>query len=129
MSGAVTVGVAVMMTLTFAQAENQREYVDPGRRFRFSYPAEFGAPSRGTNDGFEDRLAAIRFATFPSGIGGEAALTRGLPVVDFQAAGGLYDPITLEIFPEEVAFQPGGPRQPRSVLGQLAALVKSWSPF
>jgi hypothetical protein len=27
-------------------------------------------------------------------------LTRGLPVVDIQAAGGLYDPISLEVFPE-----------------------------
>ena len=92
-------GVAVMMTLAFAQAENQREHVDPGRRFRFSYPAEFGAPSPGTNDGFEDRVAAIR-AVFSAGIGGEAALTRGFPVVDIQAVGGLYNAITLEIFPE-----------------------------
>jgi hypothetical protein len=91
---------AVMMTLAFAPAGDQREYVDPGRRFRFSYPAEFGASSPGTNDGFEDRVAAIRFAAFSSGIGGEAALTRGLPVVDLQAAGGLYDSIALEIFPE-----------------------------
>ena len=91
---------AVMMTLAFAQAGDQREYVDPGRRFRFSYPAEFGAPSPGTGDGFRDRVAAIRFAVFSAGIGGEVALTRGFPVVDIQAAGGLYNSITLEIFPE-----------------------------
>jgi len=89
-----------MLTLAFAQGGDQREYVDPGRRFRFSYPAEFGAPSPGTNDGFNDRVAAIRFAAFSSGIGGEVALTRGFPVVDIQAAGGLYDSITLEVFPE-----------------------------
>ena len=93
---------AFVMTLAVARAEIGVEYVDPGRRFRFSYPAEFGAPSPGTNDGFQDRVAAIRFAVFSSGIGGEAALTRGFPVVDIQAAGGLYDAITLEIFPESM---------------------------
>jgi hypothetical protein len=101
MPGAERWGAALMMTLAFAQAGNQREYVDPGRRFRFSYPAAFGAPSPGTDDGFEDRVATIRFAMFSSsGIGGEAALTRGFPVIDIQAAGGLYDWITLAIFPE-----------------------------
>jgi hypothetical protein len=60
-----------MLTLALAQAGSQREYVDPGRRFRLSYPAEFGAPSPGTNDGFADRVAAIRFAVFSAGIGGE----------------------------------------------------------
>jgi hypothetical protein len=93
---------AFMLTLAVARAEISAEYVDSGRRFRFSYPAEFGAPSPGTNDGFQDRVAAIRFAVFSSGIGGEAALTRGFPVVDIQAAGGLYDAITLEIFPESM---------------------------
>ena len=94
--------MAFMMTLAVARAEIIAEYVDSGRRFRFSYPAEFGAPSPGTNDGFQDRVAAIRFAVFSSGIGGEAALTRGFPVVDIQAAGGLYDAITLEIFPDSM---------------------------
>ena len=93
---------AFMMTLAVAQAEIGAVYIDSGRRFRFSYPVEFGAPSPGTNDGFQDRVAAIRFAVFSSGIGGEAALTRGFPVVDIQAAGGLYDAITLEIFPESM---------------------------
>ena len=46
-------------------------------------------------------MAAIRFTVFSSsGIGGEVALTRGFPVVDIQAVGGLYDAITLEIFPK-----------------------------
>jgi hypothetical protein len=93
---------AAFMTLAVARAGISAEYVDSGRRFRFSYPAEFGAPSPGTNDGFQDRVAAIRFAVFSSGIGGEAVLTRGFPVVDIQAAGGLYDAITLEIFPESM---------------------------
>ena len=96
MSGLVRSGVAFVMALLFAQADSQREYRDPGGRFRFSYPAAFGAPSSGTNDGFEDRVAAVRFAVFSSGIGGEAALTRGFPVVDLQAAGGLYDAITFK---------------------------------
>ena len=90
------------MTLAVARAEISAEYVDSGRRFRFSYPAEFGAPSPGTDDGFQDRVAAVRFAVFSSGIGGEAALTRGFPVADIQAAGGLYDAITLQIFPESM---------------------------
>jgi hypothetical protein len=86
--------------LLLAQGDGRRDYVDPARRFRFSYPASFGEPSRGTNDGFEDRVAAVRFATFSSAdIGGEAALTRGFPLIDLQAVGGLYDAISLEIFP------------------------------
>ena len=100
MHGSLKWIAAAMTTLAFAQAEAGREYVDAGGRFRFSYPPAFGEPARGTNDGFEDRVAAIRFATFSSGIGGEAALTRGLPVIDIQAVGGLYDAISLEIFPE-----------------------------
>jgi len=75
-------------------------YQDPGRRLTFSYPATFGSPSRGTNDGFQDRVAAVRFSAFPARYGGEAVLTRGFPLVDLQAAGGLYDSLTLEIFPE-----------------------------
>jgi len=101
----MTIAAAAVVTLSFVQAGNQREYLDPGGRFRFSYPAEFGDPSPGTNDGFEDRVAAIRFAAFSSGIGGEAALTRSFPVVDIQAAGGLYDAITLEAFPDPVRRQ------------------------
>ena len=98
----MTLAVAVVMALAVAQAGDLREYVDPAGRFRFFYPAEFGEPSRGTNDGFGDRVAAIRFGGWSSGLGGEAALTRGSPVVDIQAAGGLYDEITLEIFPNPI---------------------------
>ena len=75
---------------------------DPARRFRFSYPASFGEPSPGTNDGIGDRVAAFRFSVFSSGIGGEAALTSGFPVIDLQAAGGLYDANALEVFPEAI---------------------------
>jgi hypothetical protein len=78
-------------------------YEDPSGRFRFSYPSSFGIPSQGTNDGFGDRVAAIRFSEFSSGLrgrslvlGGEATLTRGWIYVDLQAVGGLYDSIALE---------------------------------
>ena len=98
----VVAAFTFMVTLAVARAEISAEYVDSGRRFRFSYPSDFGAPSPGTNDGFQDRVAAVRFAAFSSGIGGEAALTRGFPVVDIQAAGGLYDAIALEILPESM---------------------------
>ena len=81
-----------------------RPYTDPQGRFRFEYPASFGAPQRGTNDGFGDRLAAVRFSGL-TGLGGEAVLTRGPLVLDMQALGGLYDPIALEVFPERFAGQ------------------------
>lgn len=87
-----------------------RLYRDPQKGFEFSYPAEFGAPSAGTDDGFRDRVAAIRFSEFSAGIherkivlGGEAVLTKESPQVDLQAAGGLYDEITLQVFPEPAA--------------------------
>ena len=97
--------VAIWSTLTLAQTEPQREYNDAARRFRFSYPASFGEPSAGTNDGFNDRVAAIRFSGFSAALGGEAALTRGFPVIDMQAAGGLYDAISLEVFPDAIRRQ------------------------
>lgn len=83
------------------------EYIDPQNRFSFSYPPTFGTPSQGTNDGFGDRVAAVRFSEFSSGIqngkiilGGEVVLTKGFVLVDIQALGGLYDSITLEVFPD-----------------------------
>jgi hypothetical protein len=75
-------------------------YRDPAGRFTFSYPASFGSTSPGTNNSFQDRAAVIRFSEFPARFGGEPALTRGFPLVDLQALGGLYDSLTLEIFPE-----------------------------
>lgn len=72
-------------------------YRDPRGRFEFSFPAEFGAASPGTNDGAGDRVAAIRFSAFSAaGIGGEAVVTRGAPSLDVQAGGGLYDSIASE---------------------------------
>ncbi len=89
-------GVAAALAQTPALAT----YQDPAGRFTFAYPASFGVPSKGTNDGFRDRVAAIAFSTFPARFKGEAALTRGFPLVDLEAAGGLYDAIALEIFPD-----------------------------
>jgi len=77
-------------------------YQDRAGRFTFSYPGTFGAPGPGTNDGFGDRVAAVRFSAFPAVFGGEAVLTRGFPLIDLQAVGGLYDSVTLEIFPAPV---------------------------
>lgn len=88
--------IAIAALLSAAEPD---VYHDPGGRFSFSYPASFGAPSKGTDDGFQDRAAAVRFEQFPARFGREAVVTRGFPLVDLQAAGGLYDEITLQIFP------------------------------
>jgi hypothetical protein len=102
--------------LILVQGASERQYRDPRGRFSFSYPETFGTTSPGTNDGFGDRVAAVRFSHFPASLGGEAALTRGFPLVDLQAAGGLYDGITLEIFPEPLR---------RTVVDQLPRLTVS----
>ncbi len=90
--------------------EGWQTYQDPRGRFRFAYPDEFGRPSPGTDDGFRNRIAAIRFSEFSAGVranriilGGEAVLTAGPPQLDLQAAGGLYDSITLQVFPARIA--------------------------
>ncbi len=75
-------------------------YQDPAGRFTFSYPSTFGSLGAGTDDGFADRVAAVKFSTFPAVWGGEAVLTRGFPLIDLQAAGGLYDSLTLQVFPD-----------------------------
>jgi hypothetical protein len=81
-------------------------YSDPQRRFHFSYPPAFGQAERGSDDGFRDRVAAIRFSQFSSVLqegqivlGGEAVLTKGFVMLDVQAAGGLYDSTMRDIFP------------------------------
>lgn len=91
--------LACALALMILQPVSTRLYRDPAGRFTFSYPASFGTTSRGTNDGFEDRVAAVKFSSFPATYGGEAVLTQGFPLIDLQAAGGLYDGVTLEIFP------------------------------
>jgi hypothetical protein len=105
-SGAIVLTLSVVLTRgaailpLLAQATTLAEYNDPVGRFHFSYPARYGAVSSGTDDGFRDRVAARRFAAFPAQLGGEVVVTRGFPLVDLQAVGGLYDPLTLTIFPE-----------------------------
>jgi len=81
-----------------------KTYRDPGGRFTFEYPGEWGTVSQGTDSGFEGKVAALRFADFSAGVrggrlvlGGEAVLTRGAVQVDIQALGGLYDPITAQV--------------------------------
>ena len=98
------------ISVAMAQSDSLRTYQDPQNRFQFTYPAGFGTPSPGTDNGFGNRTAAIRFSGLSAGVhagriilGGEAVLTRGAPQLDLQAAGGLYDPVTLQIFPEPIA--------------------------
>ncbi len=88
-----------LTALALAQAA-VNTYRDPAGRFTFEYPAAFGATSPGTDDGFQNRLRAIRFEHFPGRFGGEAVVRRGPVRLDLQAAGGLYDEITLQIFPD-----------------------------
>ena len=113
---ALALGVGLVLRVAVAQTQpnSLRTYRDPQNRFEFAYPAAFGTPLPGTDDGFLDRQAAIRFSEFSAGVqtgvvlggqvlGGEAVLTRGAPQLDLQVAGGLYDAITLQIFPAPVA--------------------------
>jgi hypothetical protein len=67
-------------------------YVDPAKRFAFNYPPSFGQPERGTDSGFRNRVAAVRFSGLV-GLGGEAVVTSGFIDVDVQTLGGLYDSI------------------------------------
>src|SRR5438067_467680 len=85
-------------------------YQDPQGRFQFTYPAAFGTPAPGTDNGFRNRTAVIRFSEFSAGahagriiLGGDAVLTSGAPQFDLQAVGGLYDAITLQIFTGPIA--------------------------
>jgi len=87
-----------------AFAEEWKTYQDPGGRFAFEYPGEWGAVSSGTDSGFKNRVAALPFADFSAGfrggrlvLGGEAVLTRGKVQVDIQALGGLHDPIASQV--------------------------------
>lgn len=97
--------LSTAIVLFALQASPSHPYSDPRSRFTFEYPTAFGETSPGTNDGFEDRVAAVRFSSFPAMFGGEAVLTRGFPLIDLQAVGGLYDVLTLEIFPAPLRAQ------------------------
>jgi hypothetical protein len=81
----------------------QVEYRDPAGRFTFSYDESFGTVSVGTDNGFGNRVAAVRFSAFSTrGIGGEAVLTQGPPSLDVQAAGGVYDDIVSGGLPASI---------------------------
>ena len=83
-----------------AAAAQNAEYRDPQGRFSFSYPQSFGSPSAGTDDGFGNRVAAVRFSIFSAqGIGGELVLGQGRPSIDVLAVGGLYDDIASGTLP------------------------------
>jgi hypothetical protein len=101
---AMTLGLLGTVAV-LAQTQSTQEYRDSALRFTFSYSSAFGATSPGTNNGFGDRVAAVAFSTFPARFKGEAVLTRGFPLVDLQAVGGLYDSIALEIFPDALRAQ------------------------
>ena len=88
------------MALALLQQAPTAAYRDPAGRFTFSYPTTYGSIGPGTDDGFQDRVAVFRFSSFPARFGGEPALTKGFPLVDLQALGGLYDHLTLGIFPD-----------------------------
>jgi hypothetical protein len=101
---------AISVAMAQSPPDSLRTYRDPQNRFQFDYPAGFGTPAPGTDNGFRNRTAAIRFSEFSAGVhagriilGGEAVLTSEAPQFDLQAAGGLYDAITLQVFPEPVA--------------------------
>ena len=95
LTAVLTVGVVAAAVL--ASGLQTMEYRDPESRFVFAYPQAFGSTSVGTNSGFANRVAAIRFSIFSTeGIGGEAVLGKGPPSLDLQAAGGLYDDIASE---------------------------------
>jgi hypothetical protein len=100
--------VTALLLATMAGAAPQSPglatYRDPQGRFTFEYPVSFGTPGRGTDDGFRERVAAVRFSNL-TGLGGEAVLTTGPIVVDVQALGGLYDPIALQVFPDAIKAQ------------------------
>jgi len=94
-----TVVAAWLAPPTVAAIQEWPVYRDPKGRFEFRYPPDYGAPERGTSDGFRDRVAAVRFPAL-SGLGGEAALTKGRVLVDIQAVGGMHDDIAMQVFPE-----------------------------
>jgi hypothetical protein len=65
--------LAVVLAFAFGQAEPPFGVRRSSGRFEFRYPAAFGDPLPGTNNGFGDRVAAIRFSLLaPSRVGSVA---------------------------------------------------------
>jgi hypothetical protein len=100
-------------------------YRDPGNRFTFSYPSAYGTIRPGTADGLLDRVASFRFEAFPARFGGEPVVTKGFPLIDLQAVGGLYDSLTLEIFPEPLRTRVVSQLLPLTLANFCAALGAS----
>ena len=96
MSRKLAVFIAAVSGVAGVAQDDWRTYRDPVHRFTFEYPARFGAPAAGSDSGFQERLVSVRFAP----VNAEAVVTRGRVLVDFQAAGGLYDHFTLQVLPD-----------------------------
>ena len=84
-----------------ASVQDSRTFTDSEVGLTFTYPTAFGDPVRGSDHGFEERRAAIRFPT----LNAEAVLTAGPVLVDFQAVSGLYDHFALQVLPEAARVQ------------------------
>jgi hypothetical protein len=97
----VALGLLALTSDGMTAAQDWPTYRDARGRFEFRYSPDYGTPRRGTDDGFGDRVAAMRFSGL-TGLGGEAAVTKGRVVLDLQAAGGLYDEISLQVFPDAI---------------------------
>jgi hypothetical protein len=93
--GVALAAAAAWTVVPSAQSSEWRRYADPQNRFTFEYPLRYGDPSRGSDDGFQERAASVRFVRMTS----EAVLTRGPVLVDHQAVGGLYDHFVLQAVP------------------------------
>src|SRR5438552_10949924 len=59
-----TLACSASTTAPSALTAEQLDYRDPANRFAFSYPRSFGATSIGTDNGFGNRVAAVRFSSF-----------------------------------------------------------------
>ena len=86
MVGTAKLSVSVAILLALVQPGTPARYVDAQHRFHFLYPTSFETTSPGTNNGFWNRVASIRFSVFSAGFGGKAVLTRGFQLVGLQAA-------------------------------------------
>jgi hypothetical protein len=98
--GAVAIGRVVLVpAATVAQDVRVHRHSAPA--FTFEYPPAFGEPVRGSDDGFEDRRAALRFDRQ----GLDVVLTSGRVLVDHQAVSGLHDHFALQVLPERPRAQ------------------------
>jgi len=71
-----------------------------GRRFRFSLPGRVRGAITRNGRWVQRSRCGHPICGVLVGHRRRSGITRGFPVIDIQAAGGLYNSITLEIFPE-----------------------------